>query len=47
MQKITTRSVMDTIGLSKNTFAGDESQFMRPTHIFYQNYWVFGTKVVC
>jgi hypothetical protein len=31
MQKIITPSVMDVIGLSKNTVAGDESQFMRPT----------------
>ena len=35
MQNITTPSVMDVIGLLKNTCAGDESQFIRPTPALY------------
>jgi hypothetical protein len=35
MQNITTPSVMDVIGLLKNTCAGDESQFIRPTPELY------------
>ena len=35
MQNITTPSVMDVIGLSENTFAGDESQLIRSKPVLY------------
>tara|TARA_B100000902_G_C26686737_1_gene610461 strand:- start:199 stop:363 length:165 start_codon:yes stop_codon:yes gene_type:complete len=33
--KIITSSVIDVIGLSENTFAGDESQLIRSTPVLY------------